>query len=212
MYIKTLLKFYLLFLLDVIKTNPVKIVFLTICLLSFSKAGTYADVKESYTIVDSLNVKEHTGVSYLYVTSNLVDNKIKYDLLSSTTPLKVVNGKYDYMSYSDLNFGLWVVFVISLVLLVIAFFMGIGDDEISWDISRCWQDSFASMIVCEEENGKFYYMCLGRLLTVRDHVYDTSYRRLYHDFSIRGFRDLSLYPKFQTKQSKRQSKLDKLGI
>ncbi len=212
MYIKTLLKFFLLFLFDVIKTNPAKIIFLVICLFSFSKAGTYADVKESYTIVDSLKVKEHNGINHLYITAALDNNKLKYDLLSSTTPLKIVNGKYEYMAYSDVNLGFWVAFWISLAFLVIAFFMGLGDDDISWEIPKCWQGSFASMIICEEENGKFYYMCLGRLLIVRDQVYNTSYRSMYHDFNIRGFRDLNLYPKFQTKQNKRQSKLDKLGI
>lgn len=212
MYIKTLLKFYLLFIFDVIKSNPVKIVFLVICLLSFRSAGTFPDNKVYNNIVDSLSVKEHTGISYLYISSFVSKSAIKYELITSSTPIKVINGRYEHMEYADSNIVLWLVFYMSLIVLIIAFFLGLEDDDISWDISGSWEDSFSSMIVCEEENGKFYYICLGRLLSSRDTLIDASYRRMYQNFSISGFRDLNLYPKFETKKSKRQSKLDKLGI
>ena len=201
MYIKSLLKFFFLFLFDVIRSNPVKVTFLVLCIIGYINAGTYPSYKSYYTVVDSLIVKEQGVNTHIYITSSVDENKIKYDLLTSNTPLKITNGKYEFMEYHGANIFFWALFGVMAFLLVLCLIVaGTGDDDVSWEIDRCWRDAFTILITCEEENGKFYYMCLGRLLAVRDEVASFRHSSVYYELNVQGFRDLHLYPKFQTKQ------------
>lgn len=182
-----------------------------LCIIGYTNAGTYQSYKSYYNVVDSLVVKDITGNAYLYVTASVSDNKIKYDLLTSSEPLKIIDGKYEFMEYHWANYFFWSLFGVTLHLLVISYLLGLGDDSVSWGWKESWKNAFFTLITCEEENGKFYYMCLGRLLTVKDQPMQLRHG-IYYDLGINDFKDLHLYPKFQTKQSRRQSKLDKLGI
>jgi hypothetical protein len=67
------------------------------------------------------------------------------------------------------------------------------------------------LIYCEEEDGFFYYFALGRLISKRD-TQISRYYKPNRELKINGFRDLFICPKYQTKKSKRETLLNKIGI
>lgn len=213
MYLKSLLKLVFVFILNLIKRNPVKLVFLIVLAISFSKAGTYPDTKVSYSIIDSLCVKEPDNKKcYLYIVNSYSDGNIKYEILKSDTPIKVIKGIYSNMEYAGFNIFLWVLVGLSSFLLLVCFFIGIGgDDQVEWEFKDVWRESFNSLVICVEEDGKYYYMCFGRLIKMNDTLL-SNYNSKYNLFGLNGFSDLHIYPKFETRQSKRNRHLNKLGV
>jgi hypothetical protein len=202
------LKFAFIFLFDLIKSNPVKLIFVAAAITFFSFAGTIPNSHDKYHIVAETKVEN----TYIYIYETIGDNKIKYEnIWSEGKPLVVKNGFISIESYSDGNYLLWGLFVIITVILIIAFFVGLGDDDIAWEIEDSWEEAFCSLIYCEEEDGFFYYFALGRLISKRD-TQISRYYKPNRELKINGFRDLFICPKYQTKKSKRETLLNKIGI
>ena len=82
-----------------------------------------------------------------------------------------------------------------------------GDDTSGWEIEYCLKETLPLLITCELEDGKYYYMALGRLIKVTDSP--KTYDILYH-LDIRKFTDILNCPKFKTKRQNRSEKLDKI--
>jgi hypothetical protein len=193
---------------ELISKNVTKSIFLTIALT---------------TLYFSYNVdKEMTTTNRVYAqfidgknhTNYVINSGNNYSVKEFDKPLKITNHTITYKEMSDTRFVLLVIFWIAIIFLVIAFFMGLGsDEEISWEFKDCWLNALSTLIVCELEDGQYYYMVLGRLVYKSDRLYE-KYRsdKLIERFNIYGFRDLMNYPKFKTKTETRNSKLDKLGI
>jgi hypothetical protein len=206
------LKFAFIFLFDLIKSNPVKLIFVAAAITFFSFAGTIPDSHTRYNIIGDMKIENR----YLYFYKEIVNNEVKYEYLSYSKPLKVKNDVVVVKSYNDWNYLLWGLFVIITVILIIAFFVGLGDDDIAWEIEDSWEEAFSSLIYCEEEDGFFYYFALGRLISKRD----TQISRYYYgvlskpnrELKINGFRDLYRCPKYKTKKEKRETLLNKIGI
>lgn len=193
---------------ELISKNVTKSIFLAIALT---------------TLYFSYNVdKEMTTTNRVYAqfidgknhTNYVINSGNNYSVKEFDKPLKITNHTITYKEMSDTRFVLLVIFWIAIIFLVIAFFMGLGsDEEISWEFKDCWLNALSTLIVCELEDGQYYYMVLGRLVYKSDRLYE-KYRsdKLIERFNIYGFRDLMNYPKFKTKTETRNSKLDKLGI
>lgn len=88
-------------------------------------------------------------------------------------------------------------------------FSNLGDSE-GWETEECLEEAFLSLVVCEFEDGKYYYTCCGRLLGVSD--YKRTHQYILGDFSVRGFDELKTCPKFETKTQRRDRSLKELGI
>ena len=177
----------------------------------------------SITLYFSYNVdREMTTTKRVYTQftdgknhiNYVVSDGKNYSVKEFEKPLKITNNTITYQEMSNTRFVLLLIFWIAVIFLVIAFFIGLGnDEEVSWEFRDCWLNALSTLIVCELEDGKYYYMMLGRLVYKSDKLYE-KYRsdKLVERFNIYGFRDLMNYPKFKTKTQTRNSKLEKLGI
>lgn len=203
-----LFPFFLIY--ELICKNVVKTIFLIVALITLY--FSYNVDKEMITTksvhAKFIDSKNHTN----YVVSS---DKSNFSVKEFDKPLKVTNNTITYKETSDARFVLLLIFWIATIFLAIAFFMGLGgsDDDISWEFKDCWLRALSTLIVCELEDGQYYYMVLGRLVYKSDRLYE-KYRsdKLIERFNIYGFTDLMNYPKFKTKTETRNSKLDKLGI
>lgn len=202
------LKFTLTFLLELIKTNIVKTIFLITAIIGFHYAGTFPDSIDTYSVVAETKVEN----TYIYVYETISDNKVKYEnIWQEGKPLTVKDGVIKLPSYNGFNIFFWILFGVPVFVLVIAAFVGIGDDDIGWGLEDAWKEAFCTLIYCEEENGYFYYFALGRLISKTDRQIGRNYR-ITHELGIDGFRDLYRCPKYQTKTQRRETLLNKIGI
>jgi hypothetical protein len=193
---------------ELISKNVTKSIFLAIALttLYFSYNVDKEMTTTNRVYAQFIDGKNH--INYVVKDGN------NYSVKDFDKPLKITNNTITYKEMSDIRFVLLLVFWIAVIFLIIAFFMGLGsDEEISWEFKDCWLNALSTLIVCELEDGQYYYMVLGRLVYKSDRLYE-KYRsdKLIERFNIYGFRDLMNYPKFKTKTETRNSKLDKLGI
>ncbi len=202
------LKFTLTFLLELIKKNIIKTIFIIVAIIFFHYADTLPDSIDTYKIVAETKVEN----TYIYVYETISDNKVKYNnIWQEGKPLIIKDGVIKLPSYNGFNILFWVISVISVVVLGIATFVGIGDDDIGWGLEDAWKEAFSTLIYCEEENGEFYYFALGRLISKKDRQISAYYNAC-RELSIGGFRDLYRCPKYQTKTQRRETLLNKIGI
>jgi hypothetical protein len=208
MFIMGYLKFTLTFLLELIKKNIIKTIFIIVAIIFFHYADTLPDSIDTYKIVAETKVEN----TYIYVYETISDNKVKYNnIWQEGKPLIIKDGVIKLPSYNGFNILFWVISVISVVVLGIATFVGIGDDDIGWGLEDAWKEAFSTLIYCEEENGEFYYFALGRLISKKDRQISAYYNAC-RELSIGGFRDLYRCPKYQTKTQRRETLLNKIGI
>ncbi len=215
MYIKSYLKFSLIFLFKLITKNPVKVISCIIGIITFHYAGTFDYTNTSASVVSSpIEIQQETKKTYLYISEYISENSIKHNILEFDNPIKIVNNKIIYQEYSGYNIACWVFFGISCTILCISFFVGLSDDDVSWNLSDCQESAISSLIHCEMEDGKYYYIILGRLLCVKDEQINLNsvYRNVGRELGVTRFSDLHFYPEFQTRQSKREKHLNKLGL
>ena len=207
MFIMGYLKFTLTFLLELIKTNIVKTIFVIGAITTFMFAGTFKDDIESYDVATAVKVDNN----YVYVCRTIHDNKIKYENVWDVKEIPIKNGKISVSSYSFANGFMWVIFSILIIILIIATIIGKNDDDVGWGLEDAWKEAFCTLIYCEEENGYFYYFALGRLISKKDRQIGRNYR-ITHELGISGFRDLYRCPEYQTKTQRRETLLNKIGI
>jgi len=202
------IKFTLILLFELIKTNIVKTIFLIAAIISFNLADTFPDTTNTYNVVAETKVEN----TFIYVYETISDNKVQYEnIWQEGKPLEVKNGMISSRSYNGFNILFWALFVISVVVLAISTFVGMNDDDIGWEFEDAWLEAFTSLIYCEEENGEFYYFALGRLISKTDRKISGGYR-ITRELRVEGFRDLYRCPKFQTKTQRRETLLNKMGI
>jgi hypothetical protein len=194
---------------ELVTTNIVKSIFLAIALITLYFSY---NVESEITTTNRVYAQFVDGKNH---TNYVINSGNGYSVKEFNKPLKITNNTITYKEMSDIRFVLLLVFWIAVIFLIIAFFMGLGDNsgDVSWEFRDCWLNALSTLIVCELEDGQYYYMVLGRLVYKSDRLYD-KYRsdKLIERFNIYGFRDLMNYPKFKTKTETRNSKLDKLGI
>lgn len=213
----TSIKFICLFLLNLIRRNVAKTIFISICIISFVYAGTYEPVKNEIVILQDIRL-DSISKEYLYLYSVLEENKVKYKVLNLDEPVKLSDGKYVYYSYNDVNVLMWILFVISLTIVIIGTLIGIKDDDIGWGVEESYIYAISRFLTCEEENGKYYYILFGRLIFVSDNLLNKGYRAystsesIIRNLNINSLSDLRAYPNFKTKAQKRDWLLSKLGV
>ena len=113
---------------------------------------------------------------------------------------------------------MWLLFSLCLLFLIISTLVGISDNEASWEIRECITQTMGRFVICEEEDGKYYYTLFGRLILESNKLINKRYSDestgtyILRDIRVYGFADLKCYPKFSTKKRHRDSILSKLGI
>lgn len=199
------LKFLFVFLLELLKNNPIKILYITVAIITFNFAGSFENDVNEYEVATVVKIDNN----YVYVCRSISENKIKYENVWDSKEIPIKNGKIYIESYAFLNGLMWFFFVISCILFIVPTFM--SDDDVNWEIEDCWKEAFCTLIYCEEENGEFYYFALGRLIDKRNRQVSRSYS-ITRELNINGFRDLYRCPKYQTKTQRRETLLSKIGI
>ena len=200
------IKYLLIFIKSLIFNNKINFLFLLINSILFHYAGTIPNSINDNKIIKEVQVDDRT---YLYIRSSVQNNQINYDIIQFDKPQKVTNGILVTSGYHDGNIVLWVFFSIISITLIIYTCITWNESE-GWEINDCLEEAFLSLVVCEFEDGKYYYTCCGKLLGVSDHKRKHQY--ILGDFSVRGFDELKTCPKFETKTQRRDRSLKELGI
>ena len=200
---KRLSIFPFIFIFNTIKTNIIKSIFVVLAITGFYLSKGYTDVVHSTKTAEFV-IKNGKDYVYLFPKSQEGD----YSAMSTKTPLK--NNVYHYTEKQDSYYLFLGLGWISLTILIIAFFVGLGDDELSWEFDECMEKSLLFLIDCEFEDNKFYYFALGRLIRKSDRQLNDYYRNIAHELNIRSFSDILNCPKFMTRSQRRGKLLDKL--
>ena len=199
---KRLSIFPFIFIFNTIKTNIIKSIFVALAITGFHFSHYYTeDVIESKTATHVIK----TGKNYTYFFKE-GDNR--YSKMVFDGPLK--NNTYVYKDTQGEYIWLQVLGWVSLTILIIAFFVGLGDDELSWEFDECMEKSLSFLIDCEFEDNKFYYFALGRLLKQTDRQVNDYYRNIANELNIHSFSDILNCPKFMTRSQRRGKLLDEL--
>ena len=199
---KRLSIFPFIFIFNTIKTNIIKSIFVALAITGFHFSHYYTeDVIESKTATHVIK----TGKNYTYFFKE-GDNR--YSKMVFDGPLK--NNTYVYKDTQGEYIWLQVLGWVSLTILIIAFFVGLGDDELSWEFDECMEKSLSFLIDCEFEDNKFYYFALGRLVKQTDRQVNDYYRNIANELNIHSFSDILNCPKFMTRSQRRGKLLDEL--
>ena len=190
--------FVLLF--NIMKKNPAKIIWLIVAILSFNFSNSYSeDVIEKSEA--SYVIKNDNSYTYFFY-----DGNDKYTTMETDKPLE--NNTY-YHKETQSGYILWRILAwVAVIVVSLSTIIGWGgDDSAGWEIEYCLKETLPLLITCELEDGKYYYMALGRLIKVTDKP--RTHDILYH-LDIRKFTDILNCPKFKTKRQTRSEKLDKI--
>lgn len=198
------LKYLFYFLIELIKTNPVKTLTSIIGIVALNFAGTFPNWNKEIKIEKTVQVD--SGWVYLY--PKIEENKIKYEMIYSPEKLDLKSDIYVSSEYHGANVFFWVLSVVSFIIVIIGTFDSNNND---WEFSEVRGHTIGRLTNCEFEDGHYYYTIGGRLIGKVDRQ-STSYRHIYRNFGIHSLSDVSICPKFETKTSRRESKLSKLGI
>jgi len=199
---KRLLLFPFIFIYNTIKKNIIKTIFVTLAITGFHFSQYYTeDVIESKTATHVIK----TGKDYTYFFEE-GDNR--YSTMVFDGPLK--DNTYVYKDTQGEYIWLQALGYVSIIVLVIAFFVGLGDDEVSWEFDECMEKSLSFLIDCEFEDNKFYYFALGRLIKKSDRQVNDYYRNIANELNIHSFSDILNCPKFMTRSQRRGKLLDEL--
>lgn len=197
------LKYLYYFLVELFKKNPGKSICFIIGMVAFNFAGTFPNWDKEIKI--EKEVKVDSGWVYLY--QKIEENKIKYEMIYSPEKLELKSGIYKSSEYHGANVFFWVLSIVSLIVVIIGTF----DSNNDWEFDEVRGHTIGRLSKCEFEDGDYYYIISGRLIgkTNRQH---NNYKSIYRNFGINSLSDILICPKFETKTSKRESKLSKLGI
>lgn len=182
-----------------IKENRGKTIMLlcTIALL-YPISNCNPDLKEKVKVITSF--KYDVNTCYVYYASDNSFNVLKFDKEQPISP----DG---YLTKDRDNFGLilsWIGFVVLCIILLVATFQ--TDDDFNWGFNGRWGEVLHRDIVCEFEDGLYYYIIDNKLLCKSQ----DQRTRLYDEVN-RYISSPNLFLEYKgTKQQKRNNKLDKI--
>jgi hypothetical protein len=192
---------------QVVITNPIKISTLTAAIICYNYAGSF----KNSTYKEPVVFEYDDNSTWIYLIRSQ-SNSSGYDIMKFASKQKLTDGCLVLEDYNDFNILFWVLFSLLVLYFLINVIMGwvTDDDDISWDLYGCQSKSINDIIYCDTENGKFYYMALGRL--VGESGVQINPQRVSEHFNVHSLSDLRKCPKFCTKKQNRNNLLNKLGI
>lgn len=194
------------FVLNLIKKNPIKLIALVVAIITFPFLNSLPDEKKETPIVKEIKIDG----DYIYLSRDKVNGEIQYDAKSFHKKQKLMGGVYLIeKQYDDVNIFIWILFVVALAFPVFGIF--ISDDDANWSIEKVTQETISYFIKCEEEDGTYYYLYNDRLLKTSDKIIN-SYSNIAYTLDIKDFTKLRNFPIWNSKQRKRNNKLEELGI
>src|SRR5574343_639787 len=199
--------FYIKYLIKLIAENPVKSIAILVAIISFKFAGTFSSNTSTYKVIsssiDSVSAPQKV---FLYTVKGRDGNG--YQVISNSSPIKISTN--DFISVSDtnpLNVLLWILFIISILIVVIGSFSDGGE----WEFDDIMKEHLLKNIKCYHENGKYYYALRNRLLVATDVALNDPVWQL--RYAVETYvKNKKIYPEFYSVQDKRNNKLDRIGL
>lgn len=193
-------KMYLLFLVKLITTNPVKTAMLVISLITINHLNCIPDRKKEYQIETELKIKGET----FYVATIDGDTSLLEEDEAKKSGEKLIQTEFN-----DLNILIWVAFILSSLFVTIPIISREmrEDSDVSWDTEYVWKKTVECFITCEIEDGKYLYY-VGDYLVFE--TKQSEYSNYVADMATRS--KLNAYPKVKSKRVTRSEKLQELGV
>ena len=188
---------------ELIVNNCRKLIFITIGIFCLYLTTYFEEDVETTKIVTTQFTANGKYV-YVYEGNN------NYNFVQFDKVQKIKNGIITYKEGNDLYTLFMVIFIIVFVVTIILFFMGNDDSDIGWEFDDCWETAFSTLISCEIQDNRYYYIIFDRLITIEDRQINS--RNISNYLSIDSFKQILNLPKFETRVGKRDSLLTKLGI
>ena len=195
----------LLFIFNFIKVNKVKSVAIFLAVLTFPLLNSIPDYKDYTQIYKETKLE---GFKYSYITSEISNHEIDYDIETFTKKPKIVNNKIITMRYNDLNILIWGVFIISALFIVVPIFS--DDSDMEYEMGDVYTLTLSYFISCDFIDNEFVYHTDNKIIGKSN--YQRNDRNIAYFYSIKSPRILNNCPEYMSLQRARQNKLNKLGI
>ena len=188
-----IITFPFLYLLNLTKINPAKIIIITIGCIFFNYAGTIPDQLHERTIIKEMQMDGKWV--YLYEDS---DGIKAYSQRNREVLVGKNKNTVKWKSYAGGNIGLWLGFIICLIIV----FVQILSDDGEWDLGEVFNDTIKYYIKCEIEDNFYVYTVFGRLID------KSSYNM--NRFDLYRISDISILPKYKLRSELRDEKINSI--
>lgn len=194
-----------LFIFNFIKVNKVKSVAIFIAILTFPLLNSLPDYKDYTQIYKEIKLE---GFKYAYITSEISNHEIDYDIETFTKKPKIVNNKIITMEYNDGNIIIWFVFILSALFIVIPIFA--NDSDIEYEMDDVYSLTLSYFVTCDFIDGEYVYHTDNKIIGKSN--YQRNDRNIADYYGIRSQRNLNNCVEYMSLQKSRANKLNKLGI
>jgi hypothetical protein len=189
------------YLIKIICSNPIKIAFLVAgIILLYPISNLDYDLKEPKRVINSFK----NGFEYCYVTTGESSSSMNVVISNVEMPIDK-----DGMILVDTENGplilSWVGFIVCCIVMIVGLFA--NDDDINFSFRDIFIETLHDDVKCEmEEVGNkeiYYYTIDGKLI-----LKSNQHKNRVHSEVESYFKSPNLYFKFETKQKKRNNKLE----
>ena len=198
--------FTLLYTFNLLRTNIIKTI---ACILLAVTAPFLNSLKDNRN-EDKIEHQYQKDGQYFYVTQDISNNELIYEVQTFDKVPKIKNGKIISYSYNEANIIIWTVFVILCIFPIVGIFA--SDDDISFDFEKVFQATISYYITCEFEEGIYYYFYGERFLGKSNQSLQVEYRYIARAFRISNMTNIKSCPVWKTKTQNRASKLEEIGV
>ena len=198
--------FTLLYTFNLLRKNIIKTI---ACILIAVTAPFLNSLKDNRN-EDKIEHQYQKDGQYFYVTQDISNNELIYEVQTFDKVPKIKNGKIISYSYNEANIIIWTVFVILCIFPIVGIFA--SDDDISFDFEKVFQATISYYITCEFEEGIYYYFYGERFLGKSNQSLQVEYRYIARAFRISNMTNIKSCPVWKTKTQNRASKLEEIGV
>lgn len=199
--------FLFIYIFNLIKKNPIKMVAITLIVITFPFLNSLEDVR----IEDKIDYQYQKDGRYFYVTH--FSNKEKlvsgYEIQSYEKPPTIKGGYIIHYSYDERNILIWFVFIILCIFPIAGIF---SSDDFGFELEEVFEATVSYYITCELEEGIYYYFYGERFLGKSDRPLHKEYSYIARAFRIYNMTNIRSCPVWKTKTQNRKSKIEELGI
>ena len=198
--------FTLLYTFNLLRTNIIK----TIAGILLAVTAPFLNSLKDNRNEDKIEHQYQKDGQYFYVTQDISNNELIYEVQTFDKVPKIKNGKIISYSYNEANIIIWTVFVILCIFPIVGIFA--SDDDISFDFEKVFQATISYYITCEFEEGIYYYFYGERFLGKSNQSLQVEYRYIARAFRISNMTNIKSCPVWKTKTQNRASKLEEIGV
>jgi hypothetical protein len=195
----------LLFLFNFIRINKVKSIAILLLLILAPLLNSLEDIKRTHDIYKEIKLE---GYKYSYVTSEISDNEIEYDIESFNKKPKIIGKKFITYHYNDANIVIWLLFVICFLFVIVPIFS--DDSDIEYQMDLVYSRTLSYFVSCDFIDNLYVYHTDTKIIGKSNHQRNDSNISKYYDIvSPTNFNNC---PEYMSLQRARENKLNKLGI